>query len=1528
MTVSEKHAEWISLLEVSGPFLAVSVLEDAFPQGLDKVETLFRQRIRSAYDEWLDAIDGDDPQLDAIHREWVSLVVRDFLEYDASVLRSGEAIPASLAHHDVASDTTFRPDFAVMSGDRARLLISVTAPGTRLDDPLPSDTWLASPAERLIQLCRTSGVPLGIVTNGERWMVVSAPADGGSSRASWYARLWLQEPVTLQAFASLLGVRRCFGEDSHTLDALIRRSLEHQDEITDTLGEQVRRAVEVLVQALDRADQDRNRMLLQDVTPAQLFEAGLTVMMRLVVLLCAEERKLLLLGEPVYDQNYAITTLRAQLVEQASHGLEILERRQDAWSRLLATFRGIYGGIHHETLRLPPLGGSLFDPDRFPFLEGRAPGTRWHDTAASPLPIDNRTVLLLLNALQVLEHKSGAQMLSYEALDVEQIGHVYEGLLERTVKRVPEVTLGLMANSTVHKKTGHPELPLSALEETARSGRSALVEFLNETTGRSKSALTKDLELPLKPSATNRLLLACGNDLTLMERVRPFGQLLRTDSWEDPLVYPQDAFIVTHGVGRRETGSHYTPKSLTEPIVRHTLEPLVYLGPAEGVPRAEWKLKAPDEILVIKVCDMAMGSGAFLVQSCRYLADRLVEAWNAEETGGRVISIEGVVLERVHDVELLPRDKAERVLIARRLIASRCLYGVDINPMAVELAKLSLWLVTMMKGRPFNFLDHALKCGDSLLGVSSIQQIENFSLRPGDRQMTFATANLHRHIEDAAEKRRRLEELPSNDHTQIETKNRLHAESEAATAKVKAVADCLIALELQGLDGKAYEDHRTAEAEKVQLLMKRDANASFASQTPTINYLSAYAHEQLEGRRLFHWAVEFPEVFARGGFDGYVGNPPFLGGSRITGVHGTPFRDFLIRHLAWGVAGKVDLCTYFFLRAFDSLRTGGTFGLLATNSIAQGDARVAGLEQILRRGGNIYRAIPNQQWPGTANVEVAAIWIRKGAWLGEHVLGLKSAFGISSYLFEQSEEKADPARLAANAKLVFRGSEVRGEGFILDSDAATELLAARTLNQQVIFPYLSGEDLNTRPDQSPGRWIINFHDWDWERASRHPECLAILTEKVKPYRDTITKQVHESDYWKFWDKRLNEYARIENMPRVLATAKVSPTNAVAWVKPGIVFHEKVVIFPLKESWAFAVMQSSFHWEWVRFYTSTLGATTLNYSPTDCFETFPFPGASPLILSASAADPLNNVSENFYAERGRIMLARNIGLTKTYNRFHDPQEQSADIARLRELHIEMDQTVAAAYGWSDLDLGHGFHVTKHGERFTISDTARRNVLDRLLALNHERYAEEVAAGIHDKKKGKGGNSPKRQSKAAISDPELDFGTARAATPPKPWQFTEAKLTRPSSRSSSAIGQTELLNAIFTCAARREFTDREEFAKEVSALLGFQRLREKTRALIASAINSAIRRGLIAYDGAWIVRRASSLSDLDTNTLVKAINAAIRPGCAYTVDEVLHAAADHLGCLRLREPLREALQSALTTASRRGLITKRGQEVRKA
>src|SRR5205823_6662343 len=145
----------------------------------------------------------------------------------------------------------------------------------------------------------------------------------------------------------------------------------------------------------------------------------------------AEERGLLLLGDPLYDQYYAVSTLCDQLHDRAEHvGEEVLERRHDAWCRLLATFRAVYGGVEHADIRLLAYSGTLFDPDRYAFLEGRSTGTHWRETPASPLPINNRVVLHLLEALQFLRVRMPggpveARRLSFRALDIEQIGHVY-----------------------------------------------------------------------------------------------------------------------------------------------------------------------------------------------------------------------------------------------------------------------------------------------------------------------------------------------------------------------------------------------------------------------------------------------------------------------------------------------------------------------------------------------------------------------------------------------------------------------------------------------------------------------------------------------------------------------------------------------------------------------------------------------------------------------------------------------------------------------------------------------------------------------------------------------------------------------------------------------------------------------------------------------------------------------------------------------------------------------------------------------
>src|SRR5436190_8631393 len=225
----------------------------------------------------------------------------------------------------------------------------------------------------------------------------------------------------------------------------------------------------MLVQAFDRIDAESGRMLLAGVSEQALYDSALTVMMRLVFLFSAEERGLLLLGDPLYDQHYAVSTLSELLRERADqHGEEVLERRHDAWSRLLATFRAVHAGVAHEAMRLPPYGGTLFDPDRYPHLEGRAWGTQWQTMSAKPLPINNRVVLHLLEALQLLRVKvpgggpSEARRLSFRALDIEQIGHVYEGLLDHTAKRAGETILGLAGS-----KRQEPEIPLSKLQDAA-----------------------------------------------------------------------------------------------------------------------------------------------------------------------------------------------------------------------------------------------------------------------------------------------------------------------------------------------------------------------------------------------------------------------------------------------------------------------------------------------------------------------------------------------------------------------------------------------------------------------------------------------------------------------------------------------------------------------------------------------------------------------------------------------------------------------------------------------------------------------------------------------------------------------------------------------------------------------------------------------------------------------------------------------------------------------------------------------------
>lgn len=1314
MSIARHHAEWLSLIDQSGPFLSVPVLMRAFPQGLDKSDADLKREMRLAYDEWFQQ--QRDP---AIHTAWIQFVLSQLLEYPKELIAEGQTLPSGLSALISEQNETLRPDMAIIhsngnpSNNKPHLLIQKYQPTQKLESAVAGKHWKASPATRMMELLHATDIPLGLVTNGEQWMLVYAPRNEATGFASWYASLWSEEPTTFQAFVSLLSVRRFFGvADTDTLSALLEESSKNQQEVTDQLGLQVRQAVEVLVQVFDRIDQDSGRILLKGVDEKHLYEAALTVMMRLVFLFCAEERKLLPIDEySLYAQSYAVSNLGAQLREIADkHGEEILERSFDAWNRLLATFRIVYAGVEHDAMRLPPYGGNLFNPDRFPFLEGRPLHGTWRDTTAEPLRIDNRTVLHLLEALQwlIVKIPGGGprerRRLSFRSLDIEQIGHVYEGLLDHTAVRATDTILGLSGT-----KGKEPEISLGKLERLLSQGQDDTVEFLKKETGRSVKALNKAIAEPALIDEA-RLRVSCRNDEELMKRVQTFASLIRDDTFGYPVVISEGSVYVTSGTDRRSSGTHYTPKSLTEPIVRYTLEPLVYEGPADGKPKEQWKLKTACEILELNVCDMAMGSGAFLVQACRYLSERLLEAWeNAEkELGGNIqITPEGLRSKGMPEERLVPFDPDERMAIAMRIVAERCLYGVDKNPLAVEMAKLSLWLITLSKGKPFTFLDHALKCGDSLVGADETMFMD-WAHGGNKEQITIFDEKLKKLLSEARAKRQELESFEVKDVRDAERKADLLEKAEFAMEWVKQGCNLLIGTLLSE---KTNKDKNT-QLNSLLIGYLRDLSV------PGLEAVEAIKMSGNE--RAFHWPFEFPEVFERGGFSAFIGNPPFLGGKRISSEHGSIYHKYL--KARWNHRkGSADLCAYFFLRAHANLSLSGTFGLLATNTISQGDTREVCLDHMIESGVDIYHAIKSRSWPGSATVVVSVLVAKKGTYEGIKMLDGHIVERISTYLDTQSDQ-TQPHRLASNNELSHIGSVVLGLGFTLSAREAEELIQTDYRNSEVLFPYLTGKDLNQRHDQSPSRWIINFFDWTLAKAKTYKMPFQIVHDKVYPERKDKPGG-YAKRWWQYGRRQDKLYRAIGSLDRVLIRARVSPTNAMCFVPKAMIYSEQTVVFTFDSYAHFALLQSNIHYDWAWKYSSTMGSTTLRYSPTDCFENFPFPDD----LSS-----LHEIGKAYYELRKRIMSESKTGLTGVSGAFHDSCIETDDIVGLRSLQEKLDIAVIASYGWSDLIVEHGFQITVQGRRFGLSEKVRCELLERLLELNQLRHTKECEQGLHDKR----------------------------------------------------------------------------------------------------------------------------------------------------------------------------------------------------
>jgi hypothetical protein len=820
-----------------------------------------------------------------------------------------------------------------------------------------------------------------------------------------------------------------------------------------------------------------------------------------------------------------------------------------------------------------------------------------------------------------------------------------------------------------------------------------------------------------------------------------------TDNAGEPI------FGFVKGDDRSSSGSHYTPEELVRPLIKHSLDYLIEDKLIEADPEKG--------LLSLTICDVACGSGHILLSAARRV---------------------GFELAKVRSKEDQPTPSVLRVAV--RDVIRHCIYGVDLNPLAVELCKVALWLEAHEPGEPLNFLDHHIKCGNAIVGLAHADELEKgiaseaFKALPGDDKeiasafkkrndqelktsgqlSTFDVGKVDNELKDVQGDFLKFAQLPENTPEQIAKKEKAYQDLTNGKKwwRLKNLADLQVA---QFFIPKTI-------ANKEKLTTHSQYNTYLKQGTQIFDRGASMAISQ--EKRFFHWFLEFPEVFQKGGFDCILGNPPFLGGLRISKKYGYQFLNNIQFNFI-DCKGTCDLVAYFFRRNFRLIKNSGFVSLISTNTISQGDTREGSLEALIREKGLFNFAIKSQIWPGQASVEVSLISFTKRE-MSEIYLNHKRVELINS-LLEDNEEKI-PFTLVKNENISFKGVTPLGKGFVLEKEEGKRLLLNNPKNKDVIMPYLIGDDLNNNYNQEAERYIINFENKSISQANEYPECLTIVQERVKPerLRNTYSKSAREK-WWLFERSRPELYLNLKPLKFALVACTVTKYLNFTFLPKDWVFDVGTNVIATDSFEVYSIFQSCLHESWARCYGSSL-ESRLRYTNEDCIIKYPLP------LSILNKIDIHAIGHKHFEFRKKLTNSLQLGLTKTYNLFHsdaiskmainekDKQvagfikhlektpntisfdEAAKGIVKLRELHKEMDEAVLEAYGWHQDDpkwgkaiqLRHDFYEVDYlpendRVRYTIHPEARKEVLKRLLQLNHERYAEEVAAGLHDKKGGK-------------------------------------------------------------------------------------------------------------------------------------------------------------------------------------------------
>lgn len=845
-------------------------------------------------------------------------------------------------------------------------------------------------ASQVVQWLRAGQEKLALLTNGRQWRLIYAGLDF-DAWCEWDTDLWFEEGALspqVHALRTLLSPQTFTPPaDSQPapLLAAVADSRKGQAELSAALGERVREAVELLVQAHGEALAER----CNACDAAETYRAAVRVMMRLVVVLFAESRDLLPRDNALYHAAYGVGGLLEELEKTAARGGNRLARSYSAWPRLLALFRLMHQGSHHPALPVPAYGGELFAPAAPSATDGLSRALHVFESAAfdaSRAIISDRDVHRLLEKIsrtrvrlrQGRQHAWVTVPVDFSDLSSEYIGILYEGLLDFELRTAPA------GDPVIFLAVGNqPALPLSRLEGMDDRTHAVLLEKMKDTSkkgddeggesgeeepedeadgvaesaddddsdaqddandaddgtdtgsadgtvaevGDHRHATRTRAELWARRAVEAGKLVAKPRGTLTPDKRRAYDEAVGRKARQlvVRVVLPGEWFLIRWGGTRKGSGTFYTRPGLAVPTVQRTLRPLAYTPPTgpdgtpdTSAPASAWLPKLPEEILGLKTCDPACGSGTFPVASLRYLTDALYAAVHhhgrVSDRGDRaIVSLLGPRSAGADDVAALgqelvpcrpddpsfePRLKA----VLKRHVVERCIYGVDLDPLAVELCRLSLWIETMDRTLPFSFLDHKVKCGNGLVGAWFDQFLHYPAMAWKNREggdkghsngvhfakeargkalREFATGALKSDLADFLsgptlfDPRDRAREAGAVHNEALALLSRLHdLPVQDSAERARIYRDELLANPAwQRLKG-AMDLWCACWFWPAESLAHAPLPGTLAAPSPETQAEAARLAARL---RFFHWELEFPDVFRAGaaGFDAILGNPPW-----------------------------------------------------------------------------------------------------------------------------------------------------------------------------------------------------------------------------------------------------------------------------------------------------------------------------------------------------------------------------------------------------------------------------------------------------------------------------------------------------------------------------------------------------------------------------------------------------------------------------------------------------------------------------